>query len=79
MEQQSERPTGDDVLFQEHFLSTVPGSGNCVLIFRNLMPSTTVNDLHDSPATRKIMREMADYTSLRNPVLRTEGLLGFEV
>lgn len=73
------RGDSDDVLFQAHFLSAVPGSDKCVLIFRNLMPSTTVNDLYDNPAARKIVREMADCTSLRNPVLRTEGLLGFEV
>lgn len=73
------RGDSDDVLFQAHFLSAVPGSDKCALIFRNLMPSTTVNDLYDNPAARKIVREMADCTSLRNPVLRTEGLLGFEV
>ncbi len=73
------RGDSDDVLFQAHFLAPVPGSDQCVLIFRNLMPSTTVNDLYDNPAARKIVREMADYTSLKSPVLRTEGLLGFEV
>jgi hypothetical protein len=67
------------VLFQAHFLASVPGSDKCVLIFRNLMPSTTVNALYDNPAARKIVREMADFTSLKNPVLRTEGRLGFEV
>lgn len=73
------RGDSDDVLFQAHFLAPVPGSDKCALIFRNLMPSTTVNELYDNPAARKIVREMADYTSLKSPVLRTEGLLGFEV
>ncbi|MFN0077748.1 MAG: hypothetical protein ACKVY0_14925 [Prosthecobacter sp.] len=73
------RGDSDDVLFQAHFLSPVPGTGDFVLLFRNLTSSTTVNDLYDNPAARKIVREMADYTTLRNPVLRTEGLLGFEV
>ncbi|MEZ5387125.1 MAG: hypothetical protein R3F13_16580 [Prosthecobacter sp.] len=73
------RGDSDDVLFQAHFLASVPGSDKCVLIFRNLMPSTTVNDLYDNPAARNIVREMADITSLKNPVLRTEGMLGFEV
>ena len=73
------RGDSDDVLFQAHFLASVPGSDKCVLIFRNLMPSTTVNDLYDNPAARKIVREMADFTSLKSPVLRTEGMLGFEV
>lgn len=73
------RGDSDDVLFQAHFLANVPGSDKCVLIFRNLMPSTTVNDLYDNPAARKIVRELADYTTLRSPVLRTEGQLGFEV
>ena len=73
------RGDSDDVLFQAHFLTPVPGTGECVLIFRNLMPSTTVDALSDNPAARKIVREMADMTSLKDPVLRTEAQLGFEV
>ncbi|MGV3661044.1 MAG: hypothetical protein ACO1TE_12730, partial [Prosthecobacter sp.] len=38
-----------------------------------------VNELYDNPAARKIVRQMADDTTLKTPVLRTEGLLGFEV
>lgn len=73
------RGDSDDVLFQAHFLASVPGTDKCVLLFRNLMPSTTVNELYDNPAARKIVRQMAEDTTLKTPVLRTEGLLGFEV
>lgn len=77
------RGDSDDVLFQAHFLVPVetPGASreDCVLVFRNLMPSTTVNELYDNPAARKIVRQMAEDTTLKNPVLRTEGMLGFEV
>lgn len=73
------RGDSDDVLFQAHFLAPVPGTDQCVLLFRNLMPSTTVNELYDNPAARKIVRQMAEETSLKNPVLRSEGMLGFEV
>lgn len=73
------RGDSDDVLFQAHFLASVPGTDKCVLLFRNLMPSTTVNELYDNPAARKIVRQMAEDTTLKAPVLRTEGLLGFEV
>ena len=73
------RGDSDDVLFQAHFLAPVPDTDKYVLLFRNLMPSTTVNDLYDNPAARKIVRELADITTLRKPVLRTEGVHGYEV
>lgn len=69
----------DDVLFQAHFLSPVVGSDRVMLLFRNVAPSTTVDDLYDNPAAQELVRKLADGTSLKNPVLETIGSEGFEV
>ena len=69
----------DDVLFQAHFLSPVAGSDRFVLLFRNLAPATTVNDLYDNPAAQDLVRDLAAATTLKNPILQTRGSAGFEV
>jgi hypothetical protein len=69
----------DDILFQTHHLHAVPGSNHFVLLFRNVCPNTKVDRLYDNPAANQIVREIADKTSLANPVLQTEGKLGFEI
>ncbi|TWU37372.1 hypothetical protein [Novipirellula artificiosorum] len=70
----------DDFIFQMHRLWELPHQANeCVLLFRNVAPKTTLNDLYDNIAVRDFLKEVAENTSLDNPVLKTEGTLGFEV
>jgi hypothetical protein len=73
------RGDSDDVLYQAHYLIPVPGSDRFVLAFRNLAPTLKLDMLYDNPAAGDIVRELADRTTLENPVLKTEGTLGFEV
>lgn len=74
------RGDSDDVLFQAHFLWPIPGaSGEVILLFRNVAPTTTLNELYDNPAAQDLVRDLADKTSLKNPVLETTGSSGFEV
>lgn len=73
------RGDSDDVLFQSHHLHAVPGTDRFVLLFRNVGPSTKVDRLYDNPAANQIVRELAAKTTLQDPVLKTEGTLGFEV
>ncbi len=73
------RGDSDDVLFQAHFLSPVAGTDHHILLFRNVAPTTTLNDLYDNPAAQDLVRELAEKTSLKNPVLETLGTEGFEV
>lgn len=49
------------------------------LIFRNVTPSTTVDRMYDNQAARRLLREMADATSLQDPVLQSSGTVGFEI
>ncbi|MFZ4767473.1 MAG: hypothetical protein ACOYMN_21180, partial [Roseimicrobium sp.] len=73
------RGDSDDVLYQAHFLVPVAGTGQSVLLFRNLAPTLKLTSLYDNPAAQDIARKLADKTTLENPVLQTEGTLGFEV
>lgn len=73
------RGDSDDVLFQAHFLSPVMGTDEVTILFRNVAPPTTLEDLYDNPAARDLVRQLADQTSLENPVLETSGSAGFEV
>lgn len=73
------RGDSDDVLFQAHFLAPITGTEDILLLFRNVAPSTTLHDLYDNPAAQDLVRDLAEKTSLKNPVLETLGSSGFEV
>jgi len=49
------------------------------LVFRNVVAKLTVNLLYDNPAARELVKELTEKTSLNDPVLPTEGTLGFEL
>ncbi|QDS95150.1 hypothetical protein FF011L_39370 [Roseimaritima multifibrata] len=49
------------------------------LLFRNIAPKTTLNQLYDNIAVREELQKFADQTSLNDPVLDTTGTLGFEI
>ncbi len=49
------------------------------LVFRNVVAKLTVNQLYDNPAARTLVKELTEKTSLNDPVLPTEGTLGFEL
>ena len=68
----------DDVLFQAHYL--LPKDGDDVLLlFRNVAPSTTLEKLYDNPAAREVVKELAEQTSLKHPILKTQGTVGYEI
>ena len=69
----------DDVVFQMHLLQPLSGTSDAVLLFRNVAPRLTINQLYDNPIVRDKVKEIADSTSLRNPVLQTTGTMGFEI
>jgi len=75
-----QRGESDEILFQMHALIPVPDSdGDVVLVFRNVGPRTTVNSLYDNLAARELLRKLSDKTTLMDPILQTEGTVGFEV
>lgn len=69
----------DDVLFQMHLIHPLAGTSDCVLLFRNIAPRLTINQLYDNPAARELVKQLADGTSMRSPVLQTMGTMGFEI
>lgn len=69
----------DDVLFQAHMLHPTPGTSDVTLLFRNVAPRITLSLLYDNPIMREMAQELAEATSLRNPVLQTKGSAGFEI
>ena len=70
----------DEILFQMHRLVPIAGSpGDIVLIFRNIGPKTSINQLYENGAARELVRKLLDGTSLAEPILQTEGTPGFEV
>lgn len=78
--QRFQQGDSDDILFQMHVLQPVgDGGDDVVLLFRNVGPRSTVNQLYDNPAAREMLKELADNTSLSDPVLATQGRLGFEI
>ena len=50
-----------------------------VLLFRNVAPKTTLNDLYDNPQAQSLVKDLGDHTSLTDPILKTQGTMGFEV
>jgi len=73
------RGDSDDVLFQAHHLHPLPGGDRHVLLFRNLAPAMTVNLLYDNLAARDLVKTLAAKTTLKDPILKTQGAMGFEV
>jgi hypothetical protein len=70
----------DEILFQMHKLVPLGDSpDDIVLIFRNVGIKTSINQLYENTAARELVRNLADGTSLTEPILRTEGTPGFEV
>ena len=76
----------DDFVFQMHRLFPMSESGGndaaterFVLLFRNVAPKTTLNDMYDNIAIRDVIKEIADQTTPSDPILKTEGTLGFEL
>ena len=84
----------DDFIFQAHFLLPAPAQlgnrqektvlkeskpGKFVLVFRNMAPKTTLNDLYDNIAVRDVVKQLADQCTMVDPVLQTKGTLGFEL
>jgi hypothetical protein len=70
----------DDFIFQMHCLQPIPGRPDeTVLLFRNLAPKTTLHELYDNVAARELVKSLAERTSLGDPILKTEGTLGFEI
>ncbi|EMI21680.1 hypothetical protein RMSM_01393 [Rhodopirellula maiorica SM1] len=70
----------DDFIFQMHHLSPVAGhADDVVLLFRNVAPKITLNDLYDNEAVRDVVKKIAEQTTLDDPILKTEGTLGFEL
>ena len=70
----------DDFIFQMHRLSPIPGSQDeFVLLFRNIAPKTTLNELYDNEVARDLIKELAEQTSLGDPILQTQGVAGFEL
>ena len=69
----------DDVLFQMHLLRPLPGTSDCVLLFRSVAPRLTINQLYDNPVIREEVQKIAGTTSMKSPVLQTRGTLGFEI
>lgn len=75
-----QRGESDDILFQSHTLIPLEGSnGEVVLAFRNVGPRSTVNSLYDNLAARDLLHRLSEKTTLGNPILQTEGTVGFEV
>jgi hypothetical protein len=74
-----QRGESDEILFQWHTLIPLNDSGDVVLAFRNVGPRSTVNSLYDNLAARDLLKRLSDRTTLMEPVLHTEGTVGFEV
>jgi len=69
----------DDILFQSHYLLPTGREDQFVLAFRNLCTTTTVDRLYDNSAARQWVRTLSSKTTLANPVLQTEGTMGYEL
>ncbi|TWT92625.1 hypothetical protein [Neorhodopirellula pilleata] len=76
----------DDVLFQAHYL--VPVSTETTehgpatryqLLFRNVAEKKIVPQIYDNPAAAELVKTLGDQTSLNQPILPTQGTIGFEV
>jgi hypothetical protein len=77
--QKLQKGDSDDLIFQMHKLWPVPGTEKHALLFRNVAPKTTLNSLYDNEAAQRLMKKLADSTTLSDPILKTAGTLGFEL
>lgn len=75
--QRFQQGDSDDLLFQAHYL--LETGDKVQLVFRNVVAKVTLNQLYDNPAARDLMRDIAGQSSLNEPILPTQGTLGFEV
>ncbi len=71
----------DDFLFQMHRLVAHDDAGpeQHVLIFRNIAPKTTLNQLYDNESVREELKKAAEACTLDEPILTTAGTVGFEL
>lgn len=75
-----QRGDSEEVLFQMHTLLPYEGSDEeVVLAFRNVGPRVTVQTLYDNLAAQALAKKLSDKTTFMDPVLNTEGRVGFEV
>ena len=77
--QRLKKGDSDDFIFQMHKLWCIPDCDDVVLLFRNVAPKTTLDTLYDNEAAQQAMKKLADQTTLSDPILNTEGTLGFEM
>ncbi len=88
-----ERGDSDDLLFQAHYLhpialtalgtdaanSPTGADEHYQLLFRNVAEKRTIEQVYDNPAAAEIVRKLGDQTTLNQPILPTQGTIGFEV
>ncbi len=77
-----QRGDSDDVLFQAHYLHPIEsddGIARVGLLFRNVAEKRTIEQVYDNPAAAAIVRSLGDETTLDQPILPTQGTIGFEV
>ena len=78
-----QRGDSDDLLFQAHYLHRVAGDAGdeevVQLLFRNVAEKRTIEQVYDNPAAAAIVRSLGDETTLDQPILPTQGTIGFEV
>lgn len=76
--QRFQQGDSDDVLFQAHYLLPVGGE-QVQLVFRNVTTKLTVPQLYDNEAARQLIHGLVEETTLNDPILPTQGTLGFEL
>jgi hypothetical protein len=69
----------DEILFQMHKLVPIASSQDVLLIFRNVGPKTSINQLYENVAARELLHQLVERTELAQPILQTEGTPGFEI
>ncbi len=77
-----QRGDSDDLLFQAHYLHPISADDSehrVQLLFRNVAEKRTIEQVYDNPAAAGIIRSLGDETSLNQPILPTQGTIGFEV
>ncbi len=88
-----ERGDSDDLLFQAHYLHRIPAAvtdrgaaghddeaeQHYQLLFRNVAEKRTIEQVYDNPAAAELVRRLGDQTTLNQPILPTQGTIGFEI
>jgi hypothetical protein len=67
----------DDLLVQAHYL--LPRGEKYLLVFRTVVSPTTVKKLFDNDAAQRLIRRLAKATTIDQPILQSDGHLGFEI